>query len=405
MRLLDVPAKGLEEVHYWRRTVRGRLTLLYVGLFVASAVVLLAITYGLVRHGGSSVAKAVPAGGGAPGLLAPGPASSIVSEQHSTDLRRLLAGSAIALAFMGALSIVLGRLVAGRVLSPLRAMTTATREISERNLHRRLAVAGPEDELKKLGDTIDGLLGRLQGAFDAQRRFVANASHELRTPLTVNRAVLEMSLSDPNADVQSLRVACKQVLEEGRHQEDLIDALLLLARSQRGLERREHVDLASVVADVLAAYESDVQARGLRLERSLSPASLAGDPLLIKQLVTNLVENALYHNMPGGRASVSLQAQEGQATLKVVNTGPVIGTGEVDRLVQPFQRLAPERTGEHDGVGLGLSIVQAISDAHEAVLTIQTEPFGGLAVEVRFPPPTTGPGDPEDPVGGSHTGV
>jgi signal transduction histidine kinase len=371
----------------WQHTVRGRLTLLYGLLFLISGVVLLALTYGFVRHGSSASVHPVPAGGG-PGL--PGSASSVVSEQRNTDLRRLLAGSAVALAFMGVLSIVLGRLVAGRVLSPLRAMTTATQEISERNLHRRLAVAGPEDELKKLGDTIDGLLGRLQSAFDAQRRFVANASHELRTPLTVNRAVLEMSLSDPNADVESLRAACRQVLEEGRHQEDLIDALLLLARSQRGLERREQVDLASVVADVLAAHESDAQARGLQLERSLSPASLAGDPLLTRQLVTNLVENALDHNTPDGRASVSVGTQDGRATLKVVNTGPVIETGEVDRLVQPFQRLAPERTGEHDGVGLGLSIVQAIVEAHDAVLTIEAEPFGGLAVEVRFPAPSSG---------------
>jgi signal transduction histidine kinase len=370
----------------WQHTVRGRLTLLYGLLFLISGVVLLALTYGFVRHGSSASVHPVPAGGG-PGL--PGSASSVVSEQRSTDLRRLLAGSAVALAFMGVLSIVLGRLVAGRVLRPLRAMTTATQEISERNLHRRLAVAGPEDELKKLGDTIDGLLGRLQSAFDAQRRFVANASHELRTPLTVNRAVIEMSLSDPNADVESLRAACRQVLEEGRHQEDLIDALLLLARSQRGLERREQVDLASVVADVLAAHESDAQARGLQLERSLSPASLAGDPLLTRQLVTNLVENALDHNTPDGRASVSVGTQDGRATVKVVNTGPVIETGDVDRLVQPFQRLAPERTGEHDGVGLGLSIVQAIAEAHDAVLTIAAEPFGGLAVEVRFPAPSS----------------
>jgi signal transduction histidine kinase len=394
MRLRDVPRRALDEIAYWRRTVRGRLTLLYGGLFIASAVVLLAITYGVVRHGSSASVKVVPSGGAFPRA---GPGDLIGSEQRSSDLHQLLAGSVIALSLMAVLSLVLGRLVAGRVLSPLRAMTRSTQEISERNLHRRLAVAGPEDELKKLGDTIDGLLGRLQGAFDAQRRFVANASHELRTPLTVTRALLEMSLSDPDADVESLRAACRQVLEEGRHQEDLIDALLVLARSQRGLERREQVDLATIVADVLAAHESEAAARGLRLERSLSPASLAGAPLLIKRLVSNLVENALSHNVPQGRANVSVQAQEGQATLKIVNTGPVIGTGEVDRLVQPFQRLAPERTGAHDGVGLGLPIVQAIVDAHDAVLTIQAEPFGGLAVEVRFPPPSSPPGGVELP--------
>jgi signal transduction histidine kinase len=385
MRLRDVPRTGLDEIAYWRRTVRGRLTLLYGGLFIASAVVLLAITYGVVRHGSSASVQAVPSGGAFPH---PGPGALIGSEQRSSDLHQLLAGSVIALALMAVLSLVLGRLVAGRVLSPLRAMTRTTQGISERNLHRRLKVAGPEDELKRLGDTIDGLLGRLQGAFDAQRRFVANASHELRTPLTVTRALLEMSLDDPHADIESLRTACRQVLDEGRHQEDLIDALLLLARSQRGLEQREQVDLAAVVADVLSAQESQAAARGLRLERLLSPASLSGDPTLVKRLVTNLVYNALSHNVPSGRASVSVGTQDGRATLTVINTGPVIATGEVDRLIQPFQRLAAERTGEHEGVGLGLSIVQAIVDAHDAILTIQAEPFGGLKVEVRFPPQT-----------------
>ena len=383
MRLRDVPMRGLDEIAYWRRTVRGRLTLLYGGLFIASAVVLLAITYGVVRHGSSANVQAVPSGG-----AFPRPGALIGSEQRSSDLHQLLAGSVIALALMAVLSLVLGRLVAGRVLSPLRTMTRTTQEISERNLHRRLAVAGPEDELKKLGDTIDGLLGRLQDAFDAQRRFVANASHELRTPLTVTRALLEMSLSDPGADVESLRAACIQVLDEGRHQEDLIDALLLLARSQRGLEHRARVDLGAVAAEVLSGHESEAAARGLRLERSLTPASLSGDPTLVERLVTNLVDNALSHNVPSGRASVSVGSQDGGATLTVINTGPVIATGEVERLIQPFQRLAAERTGEHGGVGLGLSIVQAIVDAHDAVLTIQAEPFGGLKAEVRFPPAT-----------------
>lgn len=384
MRSRDLPRRGLDEIAYWRRTVRGRLTLLYGGLFLVSAVVLLAITYGVVRHGSSASVQPVPAGGAFP---RPGPGALIGSEQRSSDLHQLLAASVIALALMAVLSLVLGRLVAGRVLSPLRAMTRTTQEISERNLHKRLAVAGPEDELKKLGDTIDGLLGRLQGAFDAQRRFVANASHELRTPLTVTRALLEMSLSDANADVESLRAACRQVLDEGRHQEELIDALLLLARSQRGLEQREQVDLSAVVAGVLSAHESQAAANRLRVERSLSSASLSGDPTLVTRLVTNLVDNALSHNVPSGRASVSVGTKDGQATLTVINTGPVIATGEVERLVQPFQRLAEERTGEHEGVGLGLSIVQAIVDAHEAVLAIQAEPFGGLRVDVRFPPP------------------
>jgi signal transduction histidine kinase len=405
--LRDATVEVIDEIRHWRRTVRGRLTLLYGGLFIGSGVLLLALTYGFVRHGSSSIAVAPVGGARIPqNLVLPTPGStfSIGSEQHSADLRQLLAGSVVALALMAVLSIVLGRLVAARVLSPLRAMTTATQEISEENLHRRLALKGPDDELKKLSDTIDGLLGRLQDAFDAQRRFVANASHELRTPLTVTRALLEMSLSDPHADVASLRSACTQVLQEGKQQEQLIDALLLLARSQRGLERREQIDLAAVVTRVLPAQESVAAQRGVQLEHSLSPASLSGDPLLIELLVTNLLENALFHNIPQGRALVSVERDGGQATLKVANTGPVIATGEVERLLRPFQRLAPERTGEHDGAGLGLSIVQAIADAHDAVLTINAQPFGGLMVEVRFPPPSPHPDHIEDRVVGSDAG-
>ncbi len=377
----------VNEILHWRRTVRGRLTLLYGLLFLASGVVLLAITYGLVRHGSSSVAKPFPAGGGLEPLNS-GPAALIGPEQRSSDLRQLLVGSAIALAFMAALSIVLGRLVAGRVLRPLRAMTTATQEISEENLHSRLALAGPEDELTKLGGTINGLLGRLQGAFDAQRRFVANASHELRTPLTVTRAELEMALSDPHADVGSLRATCLRVLQEGKQQEQLIDALLLLARGQRGLERREQIDLADVVTRMLPAQESVAAQRGVQLQHSLMPASLWGDSLLVERLIANLVENAIFHNIHQGRALLNVETHDGWATLRVANTGPVIATGEVGRLLQPFQRLAVERTGEHHGAGLGLSIVQAIADAHDAVLSISAQPFGGLAVEVRFPPIT-----------------
>ena len=172
--------------------------------------------------------------------------------------------------------------------------------MSEANLHERLALQGPPDELRQLADTIDGLLGRLEGAFDAQRRFVANASHELRTPLTTVRALLEMVLSDPRATVGTFRTTCRQVLEESAQQEQLIDALLALAQGQRGIDTREPIDLAEIAGDVLAAHEGEAAVRGVHVDASLEPAPIAGDRRLIERLVSNLVDNALRHNLPGG---------------------------------------------------------------------------------------------------------
>jgi signal transduction histidine kinase len=213
---------------------------------------------------------------------------------------------------------------------------------------------------------------------------VANASHELRTPLTVSRALLEMTIEDPNATVESFRATCRQVLEEGEQQEQLIDSLLLLARSQRGLDRREPLDLALVTADVLRAHEAAAARRGLGLESSLQSAPLSGDRRLIERLVSNLLENAFRYNVPQGRVRVAV-ARDGHSTLSVTNTGPLVPPEDVERLLQPFQRMSQERTGEHEGLGLGLSIVQAIARAHDATLAVRAQVGGGLEVEVSFP--------------------
>jgi signal transduction histidine kinase len=270
--------------------------------------------------------------------------------------------------------------MAGRALRPLRAMADAAHDISATNLHRRLALTGPNDEIMQLGNSFDALLERLEAAFDAQRRFAANASHELRTPLTYERTLLEVALADPDADEDTLRAACKQVLAVGEQQEQLIEALLTLSRSQRGLEERHGVDLANITRDALRT----VAQNGVELEASLARAPTSGDPRLIERLVANLLENAVHYNVPNGTVTVSTRTTGAGAVLTVANTGPVIPSSEVDRLFQPFQRLDGERTSA-DGVGLGLSIVQAIAHAHNASVVARPEPHGGLHVEVAFP--------------------
>jgi signal transduction histidine kinase len=304
--------------------------------------------------------------------------------QRGADLHRLEIESGIALAIMTIVAAALGWVVAGRVLRPLRTITAATQQISEASLHHRLAMTGPRDELRMLAATIDGVLERLEGAFDAQRRFVANASHELRTPLTATRALLEMALSDPHATVETFRDTCRQALDEGEQQERLIDALLALAHGQRGIDQREVIDLAAVTRDVLEAHEPSAAAAGVGLDVSLKPALISGDRRLIERLVSNLVENAIRHNSANGVLQTRVEALAGQAMLRITNTGPAVPPEELERLLQPFQRLLPDRVGHGDGAGLGLSIVAAIATAHEAALDIRPRTAGGLEVEVRF---------------------
>jgi signal transduction histidine kinase len=393
------------------RTIRLRLTALYGTLFLVSGAALLTITYALAAHHYSSgffiangkkgvIAARVTVNSKSarvlPGKLYdtavslpllpigakanPKQVLAAASAQASAADSQLLADSAVALAAMAVLSIWLGWVIAGRALRPLRAMADAAHDISATNLNRRLALTGPDDEITQLGNSFDELLERLEAAFDAQRRFVANASHELRTPLTYERTLLEVALADPDANEDTLRAACNQALAVGKKQEQLIEALLTLSRSQRGLEERHDVDLASITRDALRTVTQD----GVMLETNLAKAPTNGDPRLIERLVANLLDNALHYNVPHGRVSVSTRRIDGSAVLTVTNTGPVIPEDEIDRLFQPFQRLDRERTSQ-GGVGLGLSIVQAIAQAHDASLSVRPEPGGGLHVEVAFP--------------------
>jgi signal transduction histidine kinase len=325
--------------------------------------------------------------------VGPGPTTHI-NEGGGDRIQQLLILSGVALVGMLAVSIALGWLMAGRVLRPLRTMTATTRQISEQNLHQRLAVAGPDDELKDLADTIDGLLARLDAAFDtqrdaldAQRRFVANASHELRGPLTRERAAIEVALADPEASVQSLRSAFERVLAVSKQQERLLEALLVLARGQAGLDRTEPFDLAAVTDEVLLARHAEVRRRKLRVDAALHPTPALGDPRLAERLVGNLVDNAVRHNLPGGWVQIQTGARAGRAELSVANSGPAVPPAEVDRLLRPFQRLGTDRTGHREGHGLGLSIVAAVAAAHHAELRVRARPEGGLRVVVHFPQP------------------
>jgi signal transduction histidine kinase len=373
-----------------RHTVRLRLTLLYSGLFLVTGALLVGLVYLLAAHAplpGVPPAPDVPGLGG--GLRPPRPPAPPDVQGPAIDVQRLLISSVLALAVMGAASLALGWLVAGRVLRPLATMTATVREISAEHLHRRLDATGPDDELTELADTFDDLLDRLERAFAAQRRFVANASHELRTPLTLQRAAVEVALADPGATAASLRDTLQRIVSSGEQQERIIDALLVLARSQQGLTGRDEVDLASLAADALDERHSrpdlsdESAARPIRVDADLAPAPVGGDRELLARLVANLLSNALRHNVPEGWVRVSTTTDAGKVVLAVANSGPVVPPDQVAGLLEPFRRLGPARTGDR-GVGLGLSIVAAITEAHGGRLALHPRPEGGLDVRVTL---------------------
>jgi len=372
------------------RTIRLRLTILYGVVSVLSAAVLLTITImladGLTPRTTPVPGQAATTSGQQALAQALDRIAQLQAQLRQVDpLHQLLVAAAAALAIMAGTSIALGWVVAGRALRPLRAITTATQQISEEDLHRRLAMPGPRDELTNLADTIDGLLARLQAAFEGQQNFVANASHELRTPLAASRTMLEVALADPAASAAALRSACQDVLTEERHQERLIDALLTLARSQRGLDRRKPLDLGEITTDILRIREPDAASRDVTVSASIASAPVLGDDGLLRQLAANLIDNALRHNVPHGTLSIHVTSDRDHSTLKVANTGPVIAQDEIGRLLQPFQRLSSRRPADDDGLGLGLPIVAAITRAHHATLLVSPGDCGGLNIEASFP--------------------
>jgi signal transduction histidine kinase len=384
-------------------TARGRLTLVYGGLFTLGGAVLVTVTYLLVAHN-----LPAPKGTGSPKIdptlaaecakLKAAPTDSADIEalrqkcaslfeagvkagaqaQRNTTLNHLLVYSLIALAGVSAVAAFAGWLLAGRILRPVHQLTAAARAASEHNLSQRLALSGPRDELRELADTFDDMLARLDAAFASQSRFMSNASHELRTPLTVMRTTVDVVLSKPAPTREELIAMGTDVRRAVDHAEALIDTLLTLARNERGLTTHQSVDLAMLAEDALET----ITVEGLRVTAALQPALVTGDPLLLERLVANLVDNAARHNVPDGLVTVGTATHNGTGELRVSNTGPVVPADRVDALFEPFTRL-DERTG--DGVGLGLALVASISAIHHATISAASRPGGGLDVIVRIP--------------------
>ena len=388
--------KGLFLGRRPRWTVRLRLTLLYGSLVLVSAGAVAGSTYLLFDtwwSGGAVIADVVQDGQqgraapGGPGIGLPAQASElphVKATEKASDLRELLVVSCIVMGAAVALSVGLGWFAAGRVLRPIRTISTSVRRISEDNLHARLGAAGPDDELKELSDTFDQLLQRLETAFQAQRQFAANASHELRTPLTLERTLLEVALADPDCTLESLRAACQRVLAAEVQQERLIASLLTLARSQSGLTSRSPIDLCEVARSVVWSRTSQLAGAGLTIGCDLNPAPILGDDRLVEHLTANLLDNAIRYNVPAGFITLATGTADGRSFLTVVNSGPDIAAEQVARLQRPFERLGPDRTDSDGGTGLGLSIVASIARAHGAGLSLEPHPGGGLAVTVTF---------------------
>ncbi len=404
-------------------SVRLKLTLVYGGLFLLAGAGLLAVNYALVSSRfelpfGVRIEnrRALLADGlrDAPGLLimraageggdqliasAPSPEAvagvrqeveAVRQELQAAALNQLLAQSGIALAFMALVSVGLGWLVAGRVLRPLSAITATARRLEGSTLHERINLKGPQDELKELADTFDQMLGRLDAAFETQRRFVANASHELRTPLAIARTEVDVALANPATGPDELRAMAGRVLEANQRSEHLIEGLLTLARSERQLRAAEPADLAVAAADALELAAPEIERLGLRVSRVLGAAPVAGDRALLERLVANLVENAVRHNQPGGRVEVDTGRAGPLAVVRVANSGPPIPPAQVGTLFEPFRRLEPDRTGSDRGAGLGLSIVRSVATAHGGHATATPLPEGGLEVRVELPASPSG---------------
>ena len=384
-------------LHLPSRTLRLRLTLLYSGLFLVSGLALLATTYLLFR-GNTGVDLIVPTGtphrSTSPGALThvlanPRVAANVrqmfagAVERDSHGLHQGLIQSGIALAIMTVVSIALGWLVAGRVLRPLREMTATTRQISERNLNERLALSGPRDELKDLADTVDGLLARLEAHVGEQQRFAANASHELRTPLAITQTLLDVARNDPNRDdgdlVDRLHAVNARAI-------DLTEALLLLSRADQRSFTRERVDLSLIAEEATETLLPFAEKRGLTIETSADITPTIGSHALLLQLSTNLVHNAIVHNLPEqGTVWVTTSVHPNSVVLTVENTGEKLTPQLVSTLGEPFQRGTERIRTDHAGVGLGLAIVKSITQAHDGTLALTPRPAGGLCVTVQLP--------------------
>ncbi|MFF1376030.1 sensor histidine kinase [Streptomyces sp. NPDC058308] len=397
------PRKVEPPFPWLRPTIRIRLTLLYGGMFLIAGILLLSIIYLLA-------AQALNVGSELPFQVT---GNSTVSSQtcesfrglseHPTEVQlnnalndcvnqvrqhaldNLLSRSLLALLGLAVIAFAFGYAMAGRVLSPLGRITRTARRVAGTDLSRRIELDGPDDELKELSDTFDEMLDRLERAFTAQQRFVGNASHELRTPLAINRTLLEVHLSDPGAPPE-LHQLGKTLLATNERSEQLVEGLLLLARSDNQIVERKPVDLAEVADRAVDQVRAEADAKGVEIRGERAPAVVQGNGVLLERIALNLVQNAVRYNVPDeGWVEVTTEAQHGQAVLVVSNTGPVVPAYEIDNLFEPFRRLRTERTGSDKGVGLGLSIARSVARAHGGRIIAEPREGGGLVMRVTLP--------------------
>ncbi|MFF7490635.1 sensor histidine kinase [Streptomyces luteogriseus] len=392
------PRRPVPPFPWLRPTIRIRLTLLYGGMFLIAGILLLSIIYLLA-------AQALNVGSDLPFKIVEGKVTSdicnlpdqaspaefnnamnaCVNEQRRHALDSLLSRSLLALLGLAVIAFAFGYAMAGRVLSPLGRITRTARAVAGSDLSRRIELDGPDDELKELADTFDDMLERLQRAFTAQQRFVGNASHELRTPLAINRTLLEVHLSDPNAPME-LQQLGKTLLATNERSEQLVEGLLLLARSDNQIVERGPVDLAEVAEQAVDQVHGEAESKGVLIRGEQKPAVVQGNGVLLERIALNLVQNAVRYNIvEGGWVEVTTEVQHGQAVLVVSNTGPVVPAYEIDNLFEPFRRLRTERTGSDKGVGLGLSIVRSVARAHGGHIYAQPREGGGLVMRVTLP--------------------
>ncbi|MFE0629018.1 sensor histidine kinase [Streptomyces sp. NPDC058864] len=386
-----------------RPTIRIRLALLYGGMFTIAGVLLLSIMYALsvqaLQRGGEPLFTLLPGStvqltsNMCPGLesgQSAAQANAVLGEcmhrQRELALDDLLRRSLFALLGLSIIALAFGYATAGRVLSPLGQITRAARHVvAGSDLSRRIKMDGPDDELKELADTFDEMLERLERSFDAQRRFVSNASHELRTPLAITRTMLEVQLADPDASLD-LQQMGKTLLATNERSEQLVEGLLLLARSDNEIVDRKPVDLAEAAAQALEQTRSEAAAKGVALRSTLGTAVVQGSGVLLERIALNLVQNAVRHNVrEDGWVEVTTGTRNGQAVLVVSNTGPVVPEYEIDNLFEPFRRLRQERTGSDKGVGLGLSIARSVARAHRGRIVAEPRAGGGLVMRVTLP--------------------
>ncbi|MER8102144.1 HAMP domain-containing sensor histidine kinase [Kitasatospora sp. NPDC094016] len=389
------PGDGMLAWLPFRPTIRMRLTLLYGGMFLMAGVVLLLLMYVFFQDAVNNLAPRTFQFDGSLRVNGVPMNSAQFNQEQAGDyllrsnsaLNTLLRKSLTMLVCLAVIAFAAGYALAGRVLRPLGRITRTARDVASSDLHRRIELDGPDDELKELADTFDDMLDRLDRSFDSQRRFVANASHELRTPLAINRTLLEVQLSDPAAspDLQQLG---KTLLATNERSEQLVEGLLLLARSENELTDRRPVELSEVATRALEQTRAEADRREVELRSKLAPAVVAGNGVLLERLALNLLQNAVRYNTAGGWVELATAEVPGGGELVVSNTGPVVPGYELEHIFEPFRRVkGADRTRSDKGVGLGLSIVRSVVRAHGGTIEATARAGGGLTMRVRIPNP------------------